>query len=139
MLKTHTTAQGTTMLIAEMDDDHLKNTIFLFTRKLRQLKAIAANGNGNNELENRLYDRPNMIDAEEAIYLWQETIKLLYPYLAEALVRKAIFEKIHEELVDVLGRHMPIEKAPRLFDKPQLPDVIEHEDWPNADIGDLHF
>lgn len=88
MLETHTTKDGETMLIAQMSDDHLKRTIACFLReayKARQAVALHKQME-QDPYTQRLYGL-SMIDEEAAAVKVRNTIKVLYPYLAEAFFR----------------------------------------------------
>lgn len=93
MLEQHTTRDGTTMLIAQMDDRHLLNTIKLFSKALPEFRNIAES-NESVSMDDILYNVPEEMSPEDAIVLWRNTVRHLQPYLAEALLRDAIRDDV---------------------------------------------
>lgn len=112
MLDHHTTRDGLTILIAEMDDTHLINTIKLFSK---DLPALAEHAQGDNMVERDvLYKRPGHIKPDDATRLWRNQIQRLYPYLAEAILRDSIRDDVASIAKVAIGRSTGIEQTIRL-------------------------
>ncbi len=101
MLETHGTREGNVMLIAQMGDDHLCNMISLVIRKAKEVKAMADRAAGFDVYEQRLYG-VKQVTQEDAAEATRAALQKLYPYLAEAYLRR--LEGPRLELVDFLGR-----------------------------------
>lgn len=101
MLETHTTSDGHKMLVAEMRDSHLMNTIRLYCRKMQDTRnSIDAKGQMS-PVERAMYDLPEHT-PEEAGWELKRLANHLYPYLAEAFLRGL---DTPGELIDAVGRN----------------------------------
>ena len=127
MLDRHTTRDGLTILIAEMDDKHLINTIKLFSKDLPALAEHSTTEKGDRD---RLYDRPGHVEPEDAIRMWRNSVNRLYPYLAEALVRESVMAQAHGVIATALGRSTAIERTPRLGENLLLEGGFKEDDIP---------
>lgn len=86
MYKYHTTAEGKTMLICQMSDPHLLNTIKLIMRNTLALHAAAENSNNQTAYERRLYDQPTLSPEMLADKI-KGVADLIAPYVLEASLR----------------------------------------------------
>lgn len=99
MLETHNSNDGPIM-ICQMDDSHLTNTIRLFCRRITQVRAAAQAPPDGDDYSRALYSIRKM-DAETAGEINRLALTKLYPYLAEALLRGL---DVREHLVEAVGR-----------------------------------
>lgn len=100
MLETHVTSDGRSVLIAQMNDDHLRNMIRLILKAVREIRA-KSEGNDLNPYHAALYGIRN-IDPQEAARINREAIRKLYPYLAEAFLRG--LDDLRDEVAEAIGR-----------------------------------
>lgn len=110
MLEYHTTTQGKTMLIAQMDDEHLTNMVLLFLNRALELQEAASESNGNvNEYQRHLYGIET-IDAETAAKATRSALFKLYPYLSELFFRDlGVGARVREMLQELMGRSGKLE------------------------------
>ncbi len=84
MIKTHKTADGTKMLVAEMEDSHLLNTV-----KMHLRNAVTAKGRVNaapvSEFARNLYGAQT--DPAEAAAMVRQIMEKVEPYVAEMWLR----------------------------------------------------
>ena len=83
----HTTKDGIVMLIADMDDEHLSNTIGLFCRKIKAARLHIQKPKKTDFLSSLFVDEDD-IDHEAIIK--KSTERLLW-YIFEASIRGMIF------------------------------------------------
>jgi|WetSurSiteA1Bulk_404760.scaffolds.fasta_scaffold26130_2 hypothetical protein len=84
----HTTRNGSSMLIAEMENDHLVNTFRFLVSKAREVYDMChATHPAQSEYQKRLYGRRREINEETGAMLITTVLKDLYPYMAEVLFR----------------------------------------------------
>ena len=131
MLEKHTTADGQTFLVAEMDDKHLISMINLVSRKILELQNKLKTP--SSAYQQALYGLPK-VSEETIASAVRGFIQKLYPYLAEAYLR---------ELKDPLallrmavGRDKALDKIsafPQLTGKVYAPEDFEDEDWGDRD------
>lgn len=100
MFETHTTADGNRMLVCQMEDQHLKNTIRMVFRTITEMNECAATQPAE-KLTRQFYNLKT-ISQKNAANLSREAIQRLYPYLVEAYLRG--FDDIGSEFRDLLGR-----------------------------------
>lgn len=129
MLEKHRTRDGTTMLIAQMDDEHLCNTIYCLLRKVQEAQMAAQNIDTATKFQRRLYNLPE-VSEEEVADMTRAVIQGLYPYLAEAYLRG--LEGPRLVLVEVLGRKDAVSMG-----VPLLEAAIGYNLFPESKIGDL--
>jgi hypothetical protein len=101
MLEKHRTKDGTTMLIAQMDDQHLINMINSMLRKVQEAQRASQNMDKATAFQRRLYNLPEVTE-EEVADVTRAVIQGLYPYLAEAYLRDLPGPRL--ALVEILGR-----------------------------------
>lgn len=99
MLKTHTTNDGQTRLICQMETRHLLNTCLSVARSAMKTvamvnKAVDPRTIYANQLYGRTSERP--LKPEEAAQTVKEKLTFLYPYLAELYLRAEEVEKDRE-------------------------------------------
>lgn len=85
MFRYHTTKDGQTMLICEMDDQHLVNTILLLEKKFQEIKTFSED-NVTNDYERYLYNR-KVITSKELAEKTKDIAELIAPYVLEAVLR----------------------------------------------------
>lgn len=129
MLENHTTRDGERMLICQMDDTHLYNTIKLFSKNLKQLWEIAE-GELERSAADEIYGVPEDITPSQAKDIWRQEIYRLQGYLAEALLRDAIRDDVAALMQDRIGRDTPIAKKPRLKQALLVDSTIDDDDCP---------
>ena len=127
MLDHHTTRDGLTILIAEMNDTHLLNTIKLFAK---DLPALAEHSSATKGDRDKLYNRPGHVEPEDAARMWRNQVANLYAYLAEAIVRTSIREEAGEVMSIALGRIGAIEQTPRLGQNLALSSGVTEDNIP---------
>ncbi len=141
MLETHTTKEGDALLVAEMEDRHLSNTIKLYCRAIIQARQaweaqLGLDHSLKAQLEHRLYGRKE-VDVEAVARAMRATIERLTPYLAEAFLRPAVIASCQAAVQAAIGRS---EALPRESGLPLLsggrPDRFKmnidpsSQDWP---------
>ena len=129
MLDKHTTRDGERMLVCQMDDKHLLNTIKLFSKNLKQIWEIAE-GEVENTVADKIYDVPEDITPNEAINLWRQEVYRLTPYLSEAILRDGIRDDVAALMQDRIGRDAPIAKKPRLKQALLVESTFDEDDLP---------
>lgn len=123
--RTHRTREGVELLIAEMDDEHLLNTINFWLSKLRRARAAvdAPQRTGFNKLLYRTYEQEDTEWAESAI----EEFYIMAPrYFMEALLRDLDLNPEVRILQEVMGR------SQRLMDRVLIP----YQEEPDGDYED---
>ncbi|MHA2086557.1 MAG: hypothetical protein ACXABD_22685 [Candidatus Thorarchaeota archaeon] len=118
MLDKHIKRDGSTVLVAQLSDDHLNNFINLVLKQV--MVAQGAKQEGVTEYHRRLYNLPTIAD------LTREALTRLYPYLSEAYLRG--LEGPRKLLIKVLGRE---DAVPNYSGVPQLPGRLP------VNLGDL--
>lgn len=101
MLKVHRTRAGNKLLIAEMSDQHLVNTVKLNLAKIAKLQRGLVETPSINPYHARLYGMPK-VDIDEAARKSRNVIEHMYPYLAELYLRG--LTDLVEPLRKVVGR-----------------------------------
>lgn len=86
MLETHYTATGQKLLIAEMSDQHLVNTVKLILDGIEQRNKMLASASGLSEYQAKLYS-VEVMDVAAVAKKNRTAIQKLYPYLAELYLR----------------------------------------------------
>lgn len=111
MLEHHTTADGRTMLIAQMNDRHLNNTIMLHLRNLQNIKEAATVEVPDDDFHKGMYGIKE-VDAKRAGEIGAEVIRCLYPYITEAFLRGKTkdlhLEDIRGHMIKAVGRETGI-------------------------------
>lgn len=141
MLEKHTDAKGNTLLIAQMDDEHLANFIKLICRQIVNRRKIAQSSELVDEYQRQLYGVDRM-DADEAARQNKQAFKLLYPYLAETFVRN--LHDVRPVVIDALGRKTSIQDAlvlPDGLDKALGGGTVARvvDDLDDDDLDDMPF
>lgn len=113
MYKYHTTRGGESMLVCEMTDSHLINTINLKLRKLEGILAVADQLKDSDEYQRHLYNRQN-IDPGMAADATKEIANQLEPYIMEAVLRN-IDDQIRNYMQIVFGRKEAVPKIGKIM------------------------
>lgn len=82
----HYTADGGSILIAAMDDQHLLNTIALFCRKMENVRSAVDQQGTASAFERALYGF-DTVSAEDAASMIRQGIETVAPYVFEAALR----------------------------------------------------
>jgi len=88
MFEIHTTSKNEKMMIAEMGNIHLLNTIRLHLRKAVEIRKASMQDVRASAYQRRLYQRIEL-DEDEAAELIRSLVSGIYPYMAEAFYRTA--------------------------------------------------
>lgn len=132
MLEEHRTKDGNVMLIAEMTDSHLKNTIKLFIRKMMEVRHACATQPELGPMERAMYGISEA-DPTEGGRLLRVITQKLYPYLAELFLRGIDEDsEIRLALVEAVGgrSHAVVGAVIRLvsnIDDDDLDDTWGHD------------
>lgn len=86
MLEVHRTATGQKLLIAEMGDQHLVNTVKLILNGIEQRNKMLVGASGLSEYQAKLYS-VEVLDVAAVAKKNRSAIQQLYPYLAELYLR----------------------------------------------------
>lgn len=97
MIGTHKTADGTVMLIADMEDSHLHNLINFHLTRMENAKSAARNKVQASSFARALYEAPE-VSEEDAAIIVKEGVYRLMPYLSEAWLRGTSAELRHRFL-----------------------------------------
>jgi hypothetical protein len=99
MFATHVTSTGRRMMICQMDDAHLVNTICLLLRRAEEAKgAIAHQPDATSPFAKALYGVQE-VDPAQAAGVVRLIIEQMYPYIAEIVLRGLpVIDKIRDEL-----------------------------------------
>ncbi len=82
----HTDKEGNRMLIAEMNDKHLVNTINFQIRRLKSLRNASTIGDKVSKFDQVLYGIDDL-DEGRAAHHFKDQLVCLSPYIIEAYVR----------------------------------------------------
>ena len=128
----HTTREGKTMLIGQMDNSHLINQIKLLCSKIGQAKAAARGCAQFDIYTARLYG-VQLIDAEQAADVVGQLAGRLLPYVFEAVLR-GLQEDIRPLLTAAFERDAALPG-----ELPALPSPGELMGDDDPDLNDLPF
>lgn len=106
----HTDREGRTMLIAQMTDDHLRNTCNLAFKSITDVWASAAPPTGD-AVERALY-RNETVSAKQAAQVIRQLVEGLTPYLLEAMLRPSVSETIANGWRQAMKREQARPAAP---------------------------
>lgn len=132
MIGKHTTIDGKTMLIAQMKDSHLENTIELYLKKIEGAKDILEAKVSVSKFRGSLYGFDDNTLAMKAKKQIRALTGKLLPYLAEAMLRGINFT---EDLQRVFERKNPEEGFDFDFGDPvtgKQPKYLTHHNLDNA-------
>ena len=141
MYQIHKTKAGETMLIGQMTDSHLHNSILLFLRKIEDAMAL---------IKNPALDDPMVaifhqaVDPARVKAQAEQTIKVcvaaIQPYLMEAYMRPDLVAVVSEEMRATFGRSGPMSKID-VFSRlhPPLLEGEANEEDRRIDDGDYEF
>ena len=113
MYKYHTTINGESMLICEMSNNHLINTINLYLRKLEAVLKIANQSENISEYQKVLYNR-QVVDQGMAADATKEVADKLEPYVMEAVLRN-IDGEFREFMQIVFDRKEAVSKIQKIM------------------------
>lgn len=101
-MRKHTTRDGDTMYISQMEDSHLINTIKYIIRKGNDAKeALMTDLSGVNSI---LYGSDIQVDKERMKSIIKKVPELLEPYILEAVIRSFDFTEIRDSMSDFFER-----------------------------------
>lgn len=104
MFEIHTTREGKQMFISQMEDEHIKNTINLYIKKLEMLKGLTVKVDLP-KFKKALYNIADDEDIQaEAMDKLKDVAKALYPYLAEAMLRGIDFKTELQKVFEREGK-----------------------------------
>lgn len=124
MYKFHTTADGKKMLIGQMQDQHLLNTIRLYLRKIDEALTLIKNPVLSDPMVAIFH---KVVSPEKVKETAEQTIKFsietLQPYLMEAYIRDDLVNTIKDEMQATFSRSSAMPEID-VFSKlnPPLPD-----------------
>lgn len=120
-MKYHRTKDGEEILIAQMDDKHLLNTINFFLKKLEAAKCIVdGNESKFSQLVNGIaYDEDS---ATRYIDHFNDTFG---HYILEAIIRSLDIEDSIECYIALIGRRAALAKNVLLIDK----NIVDDDDY----------
>ncbi len=114
MITKHTTREGDTMLICEMETSHLLNTCLLGARNAMAIVSQVGIVHTKKDIyAAHLYGRKNTreVSPQEAAAHVSHTLQALYPYLAELYFRQSELggelARKNEELLSILAQLTP--------------------------------
>jgi len=128
MFEKHKTREGQIMMICEMDDKHLLNTIIMNLRTIKDIIFIANTTEPLDLYEAELYGHKK-INKKQAAQFTKEFAKKIAPYILEATIRNIVTELIPEIQRTFNRNTMYIKKLSLNF----LPNDIEEDDEGDED------
>ena len=129
MLKTHTTKSGVAMRICQMEDSHLDNTIKMIVRKIEEAKLLVRSNINADSFTEALYEVDIEAISNRAKEVIPEMTEILYPYLAEAMLRGKDYSLLLQEAFERdsrEGREIPA-PFPHPFDEED--DIVALMEW----------
>lgn len=125
----HTTRNGETILISEMEDSHLKNTISYKIKKLRMAKAILrANNEKPDEFFESIYNRPRLSKSEAKNHV-KYFMKNVAPYILEMMIREEDVSECISDIQTLLERKSQLSEI-------DIPLLQESNNFEDADLLD---
>ena len=112
--QTHVTKEGEKMLISEMDNSHLQNTIQYILKQINIAKNMLDGKIERNEFEKAIYGNYKTIDKDELQEIIRTRAELLQPYLGEAMLRGLDFTSELQTTFEREGKivvHSPFEST----------------------------
>ncbi|MBW4687749.1 MAG: hypothetical protein KME40_22230 [Komarekiella atlantica HA4396-MV6] len=109
MFETHTSKDGITVLICQMDDRHLSNTVKAYCREIEKCRKVVTQPSAENQMIaifNSNYSQANI--KEQVVNQLKIYHERLQPYLGEALLRGL---NLSNELKIAYGRTGQIKNA----------------------------
>lgn len=104
---THTTKDGTTYLVTQMENQHLLNTIRYFLRQA--VDVIPNNEEVSNPYKDALYGTRKRLNPEEAAFAINRLLFELSPYIMEAFFRQkelqvACFQSVINDILSLMKK-----------------------------------
>lgn len=125
----HTTRDGQSMFISEMEDSHLSHTIRLILRKINEAKAILYNTRTDeNKLKSAIYKIPKVKEEDVMSFIQKYTV-MLSPYIMESTLRGISFT---EELQSTFERTGKDTVTSQQFLLPDSVEDFEDYDYSNS-------
>lgn len=106
MLEKHRCKDGNVVLIAQMSDEHLCNTIHYYLRKVFEAQQLLKRIDQSTTFQRHLYGLSE-ISQKDLAEVIRKVVQMLYPYLAEAYLRDLAGPR--QAMIDILGRDKAIE------------------------------
>ncbi len=103
MLRVHTTKEKEKMFVSQMEDAHLRATINLYLNRIRTLKDALSMKVTVSPFKSALYGIDMNDLSEQAKEKISDSANLLYPYLAEAMLRGMDFKVELQEIFERTG------------------------------------
>jgi len=97
----HRTAKGDKLLVAEMDNGHLSNTISMFCRHIKTAKLMLQGEIKKDKFDQALFGSRYDLDEDDIKEIINKRTEQIQPYLGEAMLRGLNFTEL---LQDVFGR-----------------------------------
>lgn len=125
MYEKHKTANGRKMMICQMDDNHLRNTILLFLKNVEEAKTLLTGTVQENKFRSALYGQDENLEKKAKGMIHSLTEKL-YPYLAEAMLRGISFT---ERMQAVYERKLAEPQSVLFMPDQNLLPAYEYEEY----------
>ncbi len=98
---THETKNGQIIMIAKMEDSHLKNTVKLHIKTIKDAKELLS-GSTEIKIQQALYDQASLNIEKKLLQSISKSRESLPVYLMECMIRGIDFK---EELRDIFDRN----------------------------------
>lgn len=126
MFKTHTTREGKTMMICEMEDTHLVNCIKWLLKRLNEVRNYRSDLNAVDKI---LYKVPDA-SPQQVANITRQVADAIQPYVLEATLRGL---NVKPYLQDAFGRQSGVNIDRPTFDEYEEPiyelaDILEDEE-----------
>lgn len=133
MYEKHITKDNIELMICEMEDSHLKNTIYFFLKKIKNIIFIGESRREISKYHQELYGYKNICPEEAAKVVKITSARLSY-YILEATLRNIVDEQMIKEIVSTFARK---EKYIKTYGNLLLENNIDNEDdWLNEDYNE---
>ena len=124
----HVTKDGRKMLIAEMDDNHLENTIKYVLRQIAMAKALLDGNIKQSKFDNAIYGKYKQFDEEDLSDLLRNRTQIIQFYLGEAMLRGMSFTN---ELQEVFERNEKLVVASPFETRLMLENFDDVDEFPD--------
>ena len=135
----HTTREGKNLFISQLDDEHLFNTILMHVRKIKEISNMLSEEAAKvSKLSAALYDINPEQMAVQAKRELPRAVTVLYPYLAEAVLRNLRMDEISAAMQDAFQRKGQDVLTPLPDGRGQsiqmLAETLEHSSFDEEDL-----
>jgi len=124
----HVTKEGNKLLISEMENSHLGNTILYILRQIDTAKKMLEGKTERSEFEKAIYGNYKTMDKEDLQEIIRGRSEILQPYLGEAMLRGLDYTKELQETferAEKISVHSPFESA-LLLEESDYEDVEDN-------------